>query len=256
MLKKVLVAASTLVVALVTLTLVALLGTVTHADAVGYSDWIDATQVTNPLPGQLYAISADGEIEGQLCPLSRDDFRIDTDALPGRTFVNRLGEAVPVVVRIARFYFQTGQPDELQIDIGYRLQWPDLKREFAPLSALAVGLQRILDERNMEQVGRHASAAQLAELQRLEGCANAILQTFHHGLDVCQLEQVINEGTGRILAVRFGRYCLTDPQGGPQPLPELRASSFWTTVKLGLGLVDQLRSAPAPAPEIAANEAG
>ena len=112
MLKKVLVAASTLVVALVTLTLVALLGTVTHADAVGYSDWIDATQVTNPLPGQLYAISADGEIEGQLCPLSRDDFRIDTDALPGRTFVNRLGETVPVVVWIARIYFQTGQPGE------------------------------------------------------------------------------------------------------------------------------------------------
>jgi hypothetical protein len=251
MLKKVLVAASTLVVALVTLTLVVLLGTVTHADAVGYSDWIDATQVTNPLPGQLYAVSAEGGIEGQLCPLSRNDFHIDTAPLPGRTFVNRLGETVPVVVWIAGIYFQTGQPDGHQIDIGYRLQWHDLERESAALSALAVGLQRILHERDMEQIRRHASAAQVAELQRLEGCANAIVQTFRNGLDVCQLEQVIKESTGRILAVRFGTYCLTDAQGGPRPLPEL-PGSFWTSVKLGLGLVDQLLAAPL----VADNRAG
>ena len=106
MLKKALVAASALLCALVTLTLVALLGTVTHADAIGYSDWIDGEKFTSPLPGQLSAVSAEGEIEGQLCPLSRDDFRISTDALSGRTFVNRLGETVPVVLRIAKVYLQ------------------------------------------------------------------------------------------------------------------------------------------------------
>ena len=256
MLKKVLVAASTLAVALVTLTLVVLLGTVTHADAVGYSDWIEATHFTNPLPGQLYAVSADGEIEGQLCPLVRDDFRIETDALPARTFVNRLGEAVPMVVSAANIYFSTGQPGAPQINIGYRLEWHALGREFAPLSALTVGLQRILDERDMEQIRRQASAAQVAEQQRLEGCADAIFQTFHHGLEVCQLEQVISEGAGRILAVRFSMYCLTDPQRGPRPLPDLRARSFWTSVKLSLGLVAELQSAPAPAPVVAGNEAG
>lgn len=252
MLKKVTMAASTLVVALVTLTLVVLLGTVTHADAVGYSDWIDATKVTNPLPGQLYAVSPDGEIEGQLCPLSRDDFRIGTDALPGRTFVNRLGETVPVVVWVAKIYFQTDEPAGDVVHIGYRLEWLSLEREFAPLSALAVGLQRILHERDMEQIRRHAPAAQVAELQRLEGCANAIVQTFHHGLDVCQLTEVIRESTGRTLAVRFGKRCLTDPQGGPRRLPDLAAGSFWTDVKLGLGLVDQLIAAPV----VAGNEAG
>lgn len=244
MLKKVMIAASTLVVTLVTLTLVVLLGTVTHADAVGYSDWVDATKVTNPLPGQLYAVSAEGEIEGQLCPLSRDDFRIGTDALPGRTFVNRLGETVPVVVWVAKIYFQADEPAGKEISIGYRLEWLGLEREFAPLSALAVGLQRILHERDMEQIRRHASAARVAELQRLEGCANAIVETFRHGLDICQLTEVIRESTGRTLAVRFGRHCLTDPQGGPRRLPELQASSFWTDVKLGLGLVDQLIAAP------------
>jgi hypothetical protein len=251
MLKKVLVAASTLVVALVTLTLVVLLGTVTHADAVGYSDWIDATKVTDPLPGQLYAVSAEGEVEGQLCRLNRDDFSISTDALPGRTFVNRLGETVPVVVWVAKVYFQTDQPTGEELNIGYRLQWHTLERESAALSALAVGLQRILHERDMEQIRRHASAVQVAELQRLEGCANAIVQTFHHGLDVCQLSEVIRESTGRILAVRFGTHCLTDPQGGPRRLPELATGSFWTNVKLGLGLVDQLLSAPV----VAGNEA-
>jgi hypothetical protein len=74
MLKKLLTAATALVLSLVTLTLVVLLGTVTHADAVRYADWIDATQVTDPLPGQLYAISGDGVIEAQLCPLTKDDF--------------------------------------------------------------------------------------------------------------------------------------------------------------------------------------
>lgn len=243
MLKKVLVAASALVLALMTFTLVVLLGTVTHADAVGYSDWIDATKVTDPLPGQLYAVSPEGAIEGQLCPLNRDDFSIGTDALPGRTFVNRLGETVPVVVWVAQIYFQTGE-GERAIDIGYRLHWHSLEREYAPLSALAVGLKRILHERDMEQIRQHASAAQITELQRLEGCANAIVQTFQHGLDVCQLTEVIRESTGRTLAVRFGTHCLTDPQGGPRRLPELAAGSFWTTLKLGLGLVDQLLAAP------------
>ena len=72
MLKKLLTAAAALVFSLVTLTLVVLLGTVTHADAVRYADWVDATQVTDPLPGQLYAISVDGVIEAQLCPLTKD----------------------------------------------------------------------------------------------------------------------------------------------------------------------------------------
>jgi hypothetical protein len=253
MLKKVLIAASALMCALVSLTLVALLGTVTHADAVGYSDWIDATKVTNPLPGQLYAVSGEGEIEGQLCPLNRDDFNISSDALPGRTFVNRLGESVPAVLWVAKVYLDTEQPTEGAFDIGYRLEWRTLEREFAPLSALTVGLKRILHERDMEQIRQHASDAKVAELKRLEGCANAIVQTFHHGLDVCQLTEVVKESAGRILAVRFGTHCLAlDPEGGPRRLPDLEASSFWTSIKLGLGLVDQLLSAPV----LADNEAG
>jgi hypothetical protein len=245
MLKKVMIGASALVVLLVTLTLVVLLGTVTDADAVGYSDWVDATKVTDPLPGQLYAVSLDGEIEGQLCPLNKDDFNISTDALPGRTFINRLGETVPVVLWIAEVYFQTGSSDEQKLDIGYRLEWPRLEREFAPLSARTVGIKRILHERDMEQIKQHASPAQVAELNRLEGCANAIVQTFSYGLDVCQLSEVIKEDTGRVLAVRFGAHCLAlDPDRGPRPLPELEASSFWTGVKLSLGLVDQLLSSP------------
>ena len=244
MLKKALVTGAVLLLSLVTLTLVVLLGTVTHADAVSYSDWIDATKVTNPLPGQLYAISPDGEIEGELCPLNRDDFRSSTDALPGRTFVNRLGEAVPVVAWAAKVYFQTDPAAGHEFDIGYRLEWRSLERESAPLSALAVGLQRVLHERDMKQIRQHASAAQVAELERLEGCATTIVQTLGQGVDVCQLTEVIKERSGGILAVRFATHCLTDPQGGPRRLPELAVGSFWTSVKLGLGLVDQQLTPP------------
>ncbi len=250
MLKKVLIAASALVVSLVTLTLVVLLGTVTHADAVGYADWVDATKVTDPLPGQLYAVSADGEIEGQLCLLNKDDFNIRTDALPGRTFVNRLGETVPVVLWAAQAYFQTEQPAGQSFDIGYRLEWRSLERDYAPRSVLNVGIKHILHERDMEQIKLHASPAQLADVERLEGCANAIVQTFQDGLDVCQLAEVIREHTGGTLAVRFATYCLTDLQGGPRHLPELHARPFWTSVKLGLGLVAQLL-----APQVLADQA-
>jgi hypothetical protein len=240
MLKKLLTAATALVFTLVTLTLVVLLGTVTHADAVRYADWVDATQVTDPLPGQLYAISGDGVIEAQLCPLTKDDFDIGIDALSGRTFVNRLGEAVPAVIWVAQTYFQTGSTPEHTLDLDYRLEWRALEREFAPLSSLAVGLKRILSEREMEQIERHGSAAQIADAQRLEGCATAILQTFQEGRDICQLTEVIRERSGRILAVRFATRCLAlDPEAGPRPLPALQAGSFWTGIKLGLGLVDQ-----------------
>jgi hypothetical protein len=251
MLKKVVIAASALVVSLVTLTLVVLLGTVTHADAVGYADWVDATKVTDPMPGQLYAVSAEGGIEGQLCLLNRDDFNIRSDALPGRTFVNRLGEAVPVVLWAAQAYFQTDPAAGHGFDIGYRLEWRSLEREFAPLSVLTVGVKRILHERDLEQIKLHASAAQFAEVERLEGCANAIVQTFRHGFDVCQLTEVIRERTGGTLAVRFATHCLTDLQGDPRRLPELAASSLWTSLKLGLGLVDQLLALPVLADQAA-----
>jgi hypothetical protein len=253
MVKKLLIAASALMVSLVTLTLVMLLGTVTHADAVGYSDWIDGERFTTALPGQLYAVSPEGEIEGQLCQLNRDDFNISTDALPARTFVNRLGETLPVVLWIVKEYLQPGQPGEQELEISYRLEWRSLDREFATLNALALGVQRILHERDLAQIKRHASAARIADLHRLEGCAEAIVQTFKNGLDVCQLEQVIKERTGNILAVRFGAHCLAlDPDGEPRRLPELSAGSFWTSVKLTIGLVDQLRATPV----LADNEAG
>jgi hypothetical protein len=245
MLKKLLTAAGALLFSLVTLTMVVLLGTVTHADAVRYADWVDVTQVTDPLPGQLYAISEDGVIEAQLCPLTRDDFDLSTDELGGRTFVNRLGEAVPVVIRVAQSYFQLGSTAEHDLDLDYRLEWRSLEREFAPLSSLAVGLKRILHEREMDQIKRHASPVQIADAKRLEGCASAILQTFEEGREICQLTEVIKERDGRVLAVRFATRCLAlDPEGGPRPLPELQAGSFWTGIKLGLGLVDQQLSAP------------
>lgn len=236
MLKKVLMAASALIIALTSLTLVVLLGTVTHADALSYSDWVEATKVTDPLPGQLYVVSDDGEIATQLCQLGRDDFAISSDALPGRTFINRLGEAVPVVLWIAQVYFQTDAPSD-GLDIGYRLQWHSLNREFAPRSSLNMGVMRVLAERDMEALERNA------DLRRLEDCANAILQTFAHGQDVCQLSEVIKD-TGGVLAVRFATHCLADPKRGPRPLPDLEAGSLWTHVKLGLGLVDELLALP------------
>jgi hypothetical protein len=253
MLKKVLMGVGALVCTLLTFTLVTLLGSVTHADAVGYSDWVEATKVTNPVPGQLYAIAGDGTIEGQLCPLERSDFNISRDRLSGRTFVNRLGEAVPLALWLGGQYLPLGQSSEQRFEILYRLEWRALVREFAPRSALRVGLERILHERDMVQIRQVAPAAKVADAERLEGCANAILETAQQGVDVCQLAEVISDDTGSTLAVRFATRCLVlDPEGGPRPLPELQVGSFWTDVKLSLGLVDQLLAAPV----VAGNEAG
>ena len=120
--------------------------------------------------------------------------------------------------------------------------------------AVAMGqicLQKAIHEelRSLCQSIITSQSAQIAEMRRLEGCATAIVRTLHHGLDVCQLTEVIRESTGRTLAVRFATHCLTDTQGGPRRLPELAAVSFWTDVKLGLGLIDQLLAAPLVAAE-------
>ena len=121
------------------------------------------------------------------------------------------------------------------------------------MNALALGVQRIMQERDLAQITGTHRARTPPSLQRLEGCAEAIVQTFKNGLDVCQLTEVLKESTGRILAVRFGAHCLAlDPDGAPRRLPELPAGSFWTSVKLGLGLVDQLLAVPV----VAGNAAG
>ena len=230
MLKKVLVAASTLVVALVTLTLVVLLGTLTHADAVGYLDGIDGEKLTRPLPGQLYVVSPEGKIEQQLCRI--EEFRFDIERLSGRTFINRLGERVPGVLNIATPHLLPGQPGEQEFGISYRLEWSSLDHEFATADDLILVVKGVLEKR---------------------GCDEAIKRALESGLEVCQLKEVFRERTGRPLAVRFGVHCLAlDPDGEPRRLPELSAGSFWTSVKLGLGLVHELR-----APEVVAgNEAG
>lgn len=244
MLKRLLMTGLALVLTLMTVTIVVLLGTVTHVDAVRYSDWIDATQVTNPLPGQLYEVTDDGEIETQLCLLTKNDFNISTDALSGRIFVNHLGEAVPAVIWIARTWLQVDEGAEHAFHLDYRLEWGGLERESAPSTELTAGNKRILQPRNMERIRQQASAPQQADLQRLENCANEILRTFEDGQNVCQLTEVIREDTGRTLAVRFDTRCLARPESGPRRLPALRAGSFWTSVKLGLGLVGQQLAPP------------
>ena len=217
MLNKVLMGVGALVLTLVTFTLVTLLGSVTHADAVGYLEGIDADKLTRPLPGQLYVVSPEGKIEQQLCQI--EEFEFDIDRLSGRTFVNRLGETVPGVLRIAAPYLQPDQPGEQQLGISYRLEWRSIDREFATVDHLILGMKRILEK---------------------PGCDEAIKQTLRSGLEVCQLIEVLRERTGRPLAVRFHTHCLAlRPDGGPRPLPALQAGSFWTGIKLGLGLVDQ-----------------
>jgi hypothetical protein len=168
MLKKVLMGVGALVFTLVTFTLVTLLGSVTHADAVGYLDGIDADKLTRPLPGQLYVVSPEGKIEQQLCQI--EEFEFDIDRLSGRTFVNRLGETVPGVLRIAAPYLQPDQPGEQELGISYRLEWRSIDREFATVDHLILGMKRILEK---------------------PGCDEAIKQTLRSGLEVCQLIEVL-----------------------------------------------------------------
>jgi hypothetical protein len=240
MFKQLLTAATTIASFLLILTLVALLGTVTQADAVRYSDWVEVTQVTDPLPGQLYAISDDGVIEGQLCLLTPNDFASKQERLADRRFVNPLGESLPFALSLAKLYLPAGQDQEAAFQIGYRLEWRNLERHFAAVSSLTDGVKRILAPRSKAEMEEASPDPEAATARRLEGCAEAIIDAFKDERRVCQLSEVIKENGGHILAVRFSARCLiSNPQSGPMLLPDLRVSSFWTNVKLTLGLVNQ-----------------
>jgi hypothetical protein len=143
MLEKALAAISALLLTLVTLTLVVLLGTLTHSDAVGYLDGVDGAKLTRPLPGQLYVVSAEGKIEQQLCEIEELAFEIDR--LSGWTFVNRLGETVPAVFRIVAPHLQPEQEDG-KLAISYRLEWHSLDHQFATAEDLNVVTSKVLQD--------------------------------------------------------------------------------------------------------------
>lgn len=199
------------------------LGTVSHSDVLNYYAWVDASQVTAPVPGQFYVIDEDGEIREPLCPLEEADFAPLRHRGRGVRFVNLLGEALP----------------EALASPAASVEWT-IERRYVPLGHILHHNRRILAERDLEALEKEQDATALAEARRLERCADAIVTSLAQGLNVCQLTEVaMDETTGAPLGVDFATLCLAaaDDQK-PRQLPDLQRYPPWTGVKDGLGLID------------------
>lgn len=199
------------------------LGTVSHSDVLNYYAWVDASQVTAPVPGQFYVIAGDGEIREPLCPLEEADFAPLRHRGRGVRFVNLLGEALPEALRSP----------------AASVEWT-IERRYVPLGHVLYHNRRILEERDLEALEKSGDAAALEEARRLEWCAEAIVTSLAQGLNVCQLTEVaIDEASATLLGADFASACLAsadDPE--PRQLPDLRSYPPWTEAKDGLGLID------------------
>jgi hypothetical protein len=199
------------------------LGTVSHSDVLNYYAWVDASQVTAPVPGQFYVIAEDGEIGESLCSLEQADFAPIKHRGDGVRFVNLLGEALPEALRARSASVER-----------------TVERHSVPLSHILHHNRRILEERDLEALEKEQDAAALAEARRLEQCAEAIVTRLRQGSNVCQLTEVaIDVTSGDPLGVDFATLCLAsadDPE--PRRLPDVRSYPLWTEVKDGLGLID------------------
>jgi hypothetical protein len=210
-------------------TLAAFVGSVSPEDGLVYYGWIDPAAVTAPMPGQFYVISAKGEVREPLCSLTESDFAPLDDRRRGVQFVNRLGEAMPGVIRSS---------------LPYVLEWPAVERRYVPVSHLLHHNGRILEQRDLAALAKELSAEDFAEISRLESCAQAIVTSLKNGLQICQLTEVATDReTDDRLGVDFASLCLasqTDTE--PRPLPELHDHSMWTTIKSRIGVIERRSS--------------
>jgi hypothetical protein len=205
-------------------TLAAFLGSVSHEDGLHYHGWIDAAVVTAPIPRQFYVVSPEHEVREPLCLLTEVDFAPLDDRTREVRFVNLLGEALPGVIRGS---------------ISFVVEWPAIERHYVPVSQLLQRNERILEERDLDALAKQMSAEDFAEIERLEGCAQAIVTSLRNGLQVCQLTEVAaDQATNERVGVDFASLCLaTETDTEPRRLPDLRDRSMWTRLKHTLGVI-------------------
>lgn len=206
-------------------TLAAFVGSASHEDGLDYYGWIDAAIVTAPVPGQFYVVAPDGEVGEPLCDLRETDFAPLQDRGRGVRFVNRLGEALPGVVRMS---------------LPYMLEWPAIERRYVPVGNLLYHNARILEERDLDLLAKRLPADEFAEIERIETCARAIVTSLRNGLLVCQLTEVATDHATRArLGVDFASLCLaSEDDTEPRRLPGMHERSVWTTLKRSLGVIE------------------
>lgn len=231
------------VTASVATSLVTMLGSVTHGDIVRYHDWIEPIQVKMPQIGQYYIIADDGTVKEPLCEIKDTDFTPVAYPEDGRRYVNWLGKATPFVVDAVSFITQpvqaagsAGQPNR----ISYTLEIERLEHRHAPTATLRGLTRRILTPRDLDRIQKDGTSEAHREALRLSDCAGAIRASLESGFNVCQLNEVVRDGSnGSPLGVDFGSLCLARPSDTrPRVLPPLDRGSFWSDLKQAMDLLE------------------
>ena len=139
----------------VTMALVGVLGSVTHGDVVRYHNWIDPAHVASTQLGQYYIIKDDGTVLDPLCELRAVDFDppLQPQSMPGRSYVNSLGQLTPVVIQLVGAVMpvvpHTANADAGTASVSHVLTFQGVKLETATATSLRRLTTRVLAEQDI-----------------------------------------------------------------------------------------------------------
>lgn len=212
-----------------TVSALGVLGSVTYADVVRYHKWVDPASVVSAQLGQYYIIDDDGTVNDPLCDLLSEDFvpPIKPASLPGRSYVNHLGQLTPAVVQVVGALVPTPQTVNAGSGQGshaHMLTFERIEVEAATVSALTRLTQRVL-------AGTAAG--------RLRACGTEITTSVKSGLTVCQVDELVRDGaSGRTIGVGFATRCLaTASEPRPRFTPAIPIGSFFSNLKHAMALI-------------------
>lgn len=224
-----------------------LLASTTRSDALLHQSLIDGGALSGAVPGQFYAITADGRIREPLCSFERDEFGPDAERFERIELSNLLGNAGPAIIRIwnALVPGLDLESGEGASRAGFELV--AVEKAYVPSDRLLDHNRRIFSEDRKPDVIRKETTV-TADLQRAVNRANCtkVVGTYLSTTDlrVCQLNRVVTE-RDRLFGVDFMTRCLTPMGGEPVLLPDLDGISILSQAKRTLGLIE-VKLGPAP----------
>ncbi|MEM7021749.1 MAG: hypothetical protein AAF637_04060 [Pseudomonadota bacterium] len=227
-----------------TTSLLGMLGSVTYGDVVRYHDWVDPASVARAQLGQYYIIEEDGSVDDPLCELRPEDFdpAPQLTSLPGRSYVNHLGQLTPIVVQLVGVIVP--MPQNVNAagtqSMSPVLTFKQVQRQAATAAELRRLTERVLQERNIAVLEKNGHEEAAEDARRLSNCRIEIMESLSSGLTVCQVDEIVrDESTGVSIGVGFATRCLVPETAElPRHAPELRRGSFLSQLKHTMDLID------------------
>jgi hypothetical protein len=207
---------------------VSICSTATFEDVLIEYGWIDGAKFPNAALGQFYAISADGSTREPLCEIKDDDVGVVPAPMQGIRIVNGLGQVLPRLPQFA-LYFGLSSGDSG----GYRYELDRLQRKAVPTGSLLYLQTKIFQPRDSKSLTGKAQE----EAIRFANCTNAIRVRARDYCVAQMFDLVIDEVTGRPIAVDLQPLCIIVDGAEFKSMPDIDGPSIWTTAKRRLGLV-------------------